>query len=128
MGAKKKVGTVPTLVVLKEFFVGGGVVCRAVSGSYANTAIATSKWPFLPNCLIVLVGQAGGSKPHLASSEKKNMHINTGYGSMGVLGEGGSIRHFSFSKLHIPPWQISKVLAWIKSKFVPLLCLMCFAE
>ncbi len=47
------------------------MVCRAVSGSYANIAIPTSEWPFLPDCLIVLVGQAGGSKPHLASGEKK---------------------------------------------------------
>lgn len=74
----KEVGTVPTLVVLKECFCGGGVVCGAVSGSSANTANPASEWPFLPNCLIVLVGQAGGSKPHLASGEKEkkiNTHI-----------------------------------------------------
>lgn len=49
----KEVGTVPTLVVLKAFFCGGGVVCRVVSGYYANIAIPTSEWPFLPNWLIV---------------------------------------------------------------------------
>ena len=80
------------------------------------------------------MGQAGGSKLHLASGEKKNKpdKTRTSTQSMGVLGEGDRIRldffFFSFSKLHIPPWQISKVLAWMMSKFVPLLCPMCFAE
>lgn len=56
----------------ERVFCGGGVVCRAVSGSHANIAIPTSEWPFLLNCLIVLAGQAGGSKSHLAFGEKKN--------------------------------------------------------
>lgn len=64
------------------------MVCWAVSGSDANIAIPASEWPFLLNCLIVLVGQAGGSRSHLASGEKKkkkkkSMHINTVYGSVG---------------------------------------------
>lgn len=83
-----KVGTAPQLVVLKEFFfVGEGWCAGAVSGSHANAAIPTSEWPFLPDCLIVLVGQAGGSKLHLASGEKKktqqNMYIYSEHGSVG---------------------------------------------
>lgn len=84
------------------------MVCWAVSGSDANIAIAASEWPFLLNCLIVLVGQAGGSRSHLASGGKKNVCTSTQ--CMVVLGEGYSIRHFSFSKLHIPLGRFQKVL------------------
>lgn len=64
------------------------MLCRAVSGSYANIAIPTSEWPFLPDCLIVLVGQAGGSKLHLASGKKKKNNPPKKHQCMGVLGEG----------------------------------------
>lgn len=100
---RNEVGTAPTRVVLKEFIVGEGVVCRAVSGSYANIAILTSEWPFLPNCLIVLEGQAGGSKPHLASGEKKkNLHS--------AWERWGRVAFFILNATHTPPWQISKSL------------------
>lgn len=84
------------------------MVCWAVSGSDANIAIPASEWPFLLNCLIVLVGQAGGSRSHLASGEKKKK-VCTLTQCMGVLGEGDSIRHFTFSKLHIPLGRFQKV-------------------
>lgn len=58
----KEDGTVPTPRDSKRVWEKGG---------YANTEIPTSEQSFLPNCLIVLVGQAGGSKPHLASGKKK---------------------------------------------------------
>lgn len=59
---KSRVGPVPRSVAWKECFVGEGLDAGQLSGSCANVAMFTSEWPFLPNCPIVLVGQAGGSK------------------------------------------------------------------
>lgn len=83
----KEDGTVPTPRGSKRVWEKGG---------YANTEIPTTEQSFLPNCLIVLAGQAGGSKPHLASGKKKKEKkrekklIYIMYESIGV---GASIKH-----------------------------------
>lgn len=50
---------------------------------FLNSAGAINEWAFLLNCLIVLLGQAGGSEPLLPTGKKKNMHIGTGHGNVG---------------------------------------------
>ena len=81
----KGVGTVPSLVVLKDFFEGDGWYAGQFLANMLTLQSPLVNGPFPPNCSIVLVGQAGGPKPHLASGEKrkKRNHIYIVYGSVG---------------------------------------------
>lgn len=85
------------------------MVCRAVSVSYTNAEIPTSEWPFLPNCFIVLVGQAGGSKPHLASggNKKKKTCISTQHRVWECWGMVAALDIFILKATH-PPLAVFK--------------------
>ena len=64
---------------LKECFVGEGWYAGQFLAPMLTLRASLVNGPFFPIALIVLVGQAGGSKPHLASGKKtgnkENMHI-----------------------------------------------------